>query len=348
MKGQYFADLSSSTETRFWINNPSREEAEKAIQAGAISCTTNPAYCSKLLESDPELVTGAVDHGILLHTDPELVAEYAYRECARELMKLFLPHYESSGGTAGFVTIQDDPRTDESSDAIIAGVDEGRKLAPNYMAKIPVIETGLRAIEYCVETNTPLCATEIFGISQAVSACSRYESAAARTGNRPPFFVTHISGIFDEYLLRMCEIHSIDINGDTVEKSGLTLARKQYRLMRERNYPGVLLGGGARRTEHFTGLVGGATHITINWSTAEELLGNAGPVTSRIDDTTPDSDIAGLMAAFPDFARAYHEDGMTISEYASYGPVQLFRNAFLKGWYQFLVEIAKRKTAVLR
>ena len=36
-------------------------------------------------------------------------------------------------------------------------------------------------------------------------------------------------------------------------------------------------------------------------------------------------------------------DGLSVEEFADYGPVQLFRNAFLKGWYQLLVEVASRR-----
>ena len=40
----YFHRLHQETPTRLWINNPTLEEADLAIEAGAISCTTNPSY----------------------------------------------------------------------------------------------------------------------------------------------------------------------------------------------------------------------------------------------------------------------------------------------------------------
>ena len=40
----YFHRLHQETPTRLWINNPTLEEADLAIDAGAISCTTNPSY----------------------------------------------------------------------------------------------------------------------------------------------------------------------------------------------------------------------------------------------------------------------------------------------------------------
>ena len=58
-------------------------------------------------------------------------------------------------------------------------------------------------------------------------------------------------------------------------------------MMRQRGYDGILLGGGARGTHHFTEMVGGALHVTINWSTAEEIIQADPPLISRIDAAPP-------------------------------------------------------------
>ena len=348
MGSGYFAELSQRTNTRLWINNPSEADAKRALKTGAVSCTTNPAYCSKLVSSDSEYFTSLVDQVIADYTDPEAAATVVYQEASRHLMQLFLGEYEASSGRNGFVTIQDDPRTDVSTEAIIAGIEANRKLGPNYMAKIPVIETGIRAIEYCVEENVPICATEVFAISQAINVCERYEEAARRTGNRPPFYVTHISGMFDEYLSKLARRRGLTVSDAALQEAGLAVARKQYRLMKERGYSAVLLGGGARRPEHFTGLVGGDAHITINWNTVAEIVNGETAVENRIEDGASPAIVDELRSAFPDFARAYDEDGLEVGEYASYGPVQLFRNAFLTGWYLLLVEICRRKTVQVR
>jgi hypothetical protein len=44
-----------------------------------------------------------------------------------------------------------------------------------------------------------------------------------------------------------------------------------------------------------------------------------------------------------DFRKAFDDDGLPVEEFADYGPVQFFRNAFLKGWYLLLVEIPTRR-----
>ena len=348
MSSAYFADLHRRTDTRLWINNPSEAEAKRALEAGAVSCTTNPAYCSKLISSESDYLTSLIDRVIVDHSDTEEAAVVVYREASRRLIELFRPLYEKSGGTEGFVTVQDDPRTDTSAEALIAGVEDNRKLGPNYMAKIPVTEPGIRAIEYCVEENIPICATEVFGVSQALKICESYEAVSTQTGNRPPFFVTHISGIFDEYLAKIAKRNRKPVSEEALREAGLIVARKEYHTLKERGFGALILGGGARRLEHFTGLVGGNAHITINWSTAEEIINLGPPIETTIDQEPSLAIVDELRSAFPDFTRAYDEDGLEVVEYSSYGPVQLFRNAFLKGWYLLLAEVANRRAILAR
>ncbi|MDD3904213.1 MAG: hypothetical protein PHO09_11095, partial [Sphaerochaeta sp.] len=59
----YFHNVKEQTPTRFWINNPTLEQAKQAIASGAIGCTTNPSYVSKLFssEEDYRCVLRAID-----------------------------------------------------------------------------------------------------------------------------------------------------------------------------------------------------------------------------------------------------------------------------------------------
>jgi transaldolase len=253
--------------------------------------------------------------------------------------------FEQSSGSYGYVTIQDDPRVDENPEATIRAALRNRTLGKNFMAKIPVIEAGLEALEACVEEGVPICATEVFTIAQATHVCELYERVARKTGKRPPFYVTHITGIFDEYLGKVASREGIEIAPDVLAQAGCIVARKEHQLIRERGYKTTMLGGGARGTHHFTELVGGDVHITINWSTAEDLIDANTAVVSRIDAQTSQSVVDELCEKFVDFRKAYNEEALSVEEFADYGPVRLFRNAFLKGWYLLLAEIPARRHA---
>jgi len=345
MATDYFHRLHRDTPTRFWVNNPSGADLEDALAAGAISCTTNPAYCAKLLASDRDYLHGVIDSVIREEiAEVEAAAVRVYQRASKRILDRFLPLYEQSGGACGFVTMQDDPRLDQDAEATIRCALENRRLGPNYMAKIPVIHGGISALVACVEENIPICATEIFAVSQAIHICQLYERAAARTGNRPPFYVTHISGIFDQYLGVVAKRDGIKIERAVLDQAGCAIARKEYRLLQTLGGRGILLGGGARGTHHFTEMVGGAVHVTINWSTAQEIMDADTPLVSRLAEGEPSPEaIAELREKFPDFRKAYDDDGLTVEEFADFGPVQFFRNAFLNGWYLLLAEVAARR-----
>lgn len=346
MSDTYFHRVQRETDTRFWVNNPSMADMEKSVAAGAINCTTNPAYCQKLLSIDADYITSVIDEVILEGAGIEDAAPEVYRRATGRVCDFFMPLYEESEGTCGYVTLQDDPRLDEDAEAVTSLTLENKKIGANYMAKIPVIPGGIAAIERCVQEDIPICATEVFSIAQAVHMCDAYQEASAATGKAPPFYITHISGIFDEYLKKTVEREGIEISGEVLGQAGCTVARKQYHLLKERGYNAIILGGGARELKHFTELVGGDAHITINWSTARELIDADPAVENRIDAETSKDVIDELLEKLPDFRKAYLADGLTVEEFSDYGPVQLFRNAFLNGWYTLLAAIAKRRNAL--
>ncbi len=346
MSGNYFSALKNTTATRFWINNPTGAEIEAALAQGAVGCTTNPAYCSRLATEEPEYLRSLIDLAIDEEKDTEEAAIGVYKRAAKRIMDSFSGLWKESGGSAGFVTIQDDPRRDEDKERIVRESLANRSLGPNYMTKIPVIPGAMDAIDACVEADIPICATEIFALSQAERICQVYRDASRRSEKNPPIYITHISGIFDEYLGKYALRNAIQIDESVLRMAGLAIARREYELIVRMGIPTAhLMGGGARGTYHFTGLVGGQAHVTINWSTAQEIMDSGTLPESAIGMVTPSRVIDELREKFPDFRRAYDEGALPEKDFAGFGPVQLFRNMFLKGWYLLLAEVSSRKAA---
>jgi hypothetical protein len=48
-----------------------------------------------------------------------------------------------------------------------------------------------------------------------------------------------------------------------------------------------------------------------------------------------------LSERFEDFRKANRRDSLKSEELAGFGPVQIFRSAFLAGWYTLLAEISR-------
>jgi len=340
---EYFHRVTRQTPTRLWINNPTLEEADKAIAAGAISCTTNPTYSYKQILREPNYALGAVDEVIRETEDDNEAADLIQEKLAKRIMDRFLPLYERNPGKQGFVSIQGSPYGDDDPNRIIEESLRYRELSRNAIAKIPATKAGLEAIEVLIAEDVPIIATEVMAISQAIYTCELYQQVSEESGNHPPFYLTHITGIFDEHLKNVVDREGIDIPPDVLWQAGCIVARKQYRIFKERGYYGIMLGGGARGLQHFTEMVGADMHITINWKgTADKLIETNPPVVCRIDTPAP-RHVINELEEIPDFRKAYLEDGLTIEEFKGYGPVDLFRSSFLKGWDSLLETIRQRR-----
>ncbi len=83
-------------------------------------------------------------------------------------------------------------------DYIVAASKRAAKLNKNYMAKIPVTVPGLLAIREMVALISP-SAPRRFSPSPRPLPEEAYEDACQKTGNRPEIFITHITGILDDY-----------------------------------------------------------------------------------------------------------------------------------------------------
>lgn len=340
----YLCHVRQSTPTRFWVNNPTLADSLAAREAGAVGVTTNPAFCSKLLQTEREHIQGIIADVVAREPDNSAAAQRIYHLAAQALMEQWLPVYERSNGAAGFVTIQEDPRREEDTDHIVGASLRAAQLAPNYMAKVPVTEAGLKVIRELVAHNIPICATEVFSVAQFDAVMTAYEQASAKSGCTPVLYVTHITGISDEYWGGLARAEGVALDDATLAKAGTAVGLRELERSMSRRWPKHrLIGGGARGLHHFTHFVGREMDITINWSMAEELnsrLTGAGDLPFAGVNA---EEIAQLRALLPNFARAYDVDGVSLEDMADFGPVMLFRTQFMNGYSRLLDAVAQAR-----
>jgi transaldolase len=334
MAADYFHRLNRQTPTRMWINNPTLAEAQKAVAAGGISCTTNPAYCARIMREEPGYANATIGRIVKEVRDDQRAPHLIQQEMAKRVMSVFLPLYRAPG-VRGVVSVQGNPHKDTDADHIIAeSVDDHARLPPNHIAKIPTTQAGLVAMDKLLRQGIPVIATELFSLAQAMAAAEVYGRVVSEMKEPPACYLTHITGIYDEYLGKWVQEHQVQIAPEVLAEAGCAVARRQYRLLKQRGYPGFMLGGGARATKHFTEMVPSEMHVTINWSTAEEILAADPPLTPRMDVKTPREVVEELRAKLPDFRRAWDLDGLAPEEFAEFGPVRYFLGMFIRGWDQ--------------
>jgi transaldolase len=346
MKNRYFKRVYDLTGTKFWINNVTVDEARMAIDAGATGCTQNPSYTWKIL-SNPEAGKAAdkILDEILKETDDNNEVEcILQRKLVKGISDIFLDVWKATHGDHGYVSIQGDPIHEEDPEVIINEGRKNREMNPNVMIKIPATSAGLQAMEVLLAENTPVNATEVMGISQALDVCKMYRKISLKTGKTPKIYYSLITGIYDEYLYKSVEKQGIKIDPDILYLSGLIIAKKVYNITKSL-YPEVgFIGGGVRGLHHFTEMVGADVCITMNWpGQAEELLKQDLPVVPRFFNPAPENYIDELLVKVPEFRQAYMTDGLNINDYEHFGPVEYFRDMFIGSWKNALEHIEKRR-----
>ncbi len=341
----YFHRVMSLTPTQYWINNPTRAEADLALENGALGCTNNPSYPQKMIDHPAEgaYALALLDEAIA-ETQDETQAEILFQQkIAKPIADKFMPLFEETGGEHGYVSIQGDPIHEEEADSLIKEAINNRRVSPNIACKIPTTGPGLKAMEYLFAENVPVNATEIMSVQQAEDVFELYCRVTANTGKYPKLYMSHIAGIYDDYIQKKVAADGVEISPDILWQAGLAVARKIYALMQERKYPGTFIAGGARGLHHFTEMVGGNVVVTINWvGTSDQLLEQDPPVVERMFNPVPDYVIEELLEKLPDFRRAYLPGSLSVDEYEGFGPVVHFRNSFVKSWLKVL-ELAKER-----
>ena len=346
MKESYFIRVSQLTPTKFWINNPSRNQVSLALEHGAAGCTCNPSYTQKMVDypEEREYALCLLDEAIRETDSDKYAAEGFQRKLVSPIAKCFLPIFTNSAGVDGYVSIQADPIDEEDPEEILRQASDNRAVGKNICCKIPTTASGLAAMEPLFEENTPINATEIFGVSQMIALCELHDKVARRANKRPVLYMSHIAGIYDDYFKSYVEKEKVDISPDVLWQAGLAVARRVYQVMEERGYSAIFIGGGARGLHHFTEMVGGNVCLTINWEgTADKLIETDPPVVYRLFNPVPQKVIDELMEKLPDFRRGYLDDGLAVEEFEGFGPVQLFRSSFIKSWKRVLEMIKDRR-----
>ncbi|HWQ74196.1 MAG TPA: transaldolase family protein [Syntrophomonas sp.] len=344
----YFHRVQEQTQTRFWINNVTREEAKLAIEAGAVGCTQNPSYTWKMLNSPDEKAYAfeILDEILKTESDDNRALIKLQKTLVENIAEIFKPIYDKTKGRYGYVSIQGDP-FHEDAETIIDCARLNCANLPNMMAKIPAVEGGLEAIAILAKEHVPINATEVMAVKQAIDVCEVYQKAIQDVEDPAIIYFSYIAGIFDEYLSNVVKEKDIDIRPDVLWQAGITVARKIHEIVGERNYPVGFISGGARSLHHFTEMVGANASVTINWvGTAQELIKQDPVVLQRFLQPTPYSVLDELNEKLPDFRKAYELNGITVDEYDDFGPVKLFRSMFESAWENSLKLIAERRQKV--
>jgi transaldolase len=329
--------MTQTTPTCLWNDSASVQELTYSIEHGAVGATCNPVIVLGVLKKEIATWKGRIES--LLKEFPgateDVIAWKVVREMSVRAAAPLLPVYEAQRGKNGRLSIQTDPRLYRDSKAIVEQAEEFNKLATNMIVKIPVTSAGIPAIEEATYRGISINATVCFTLPQCVAVAEAVERGLKRREKEGKEIsamgpvCTIMVGRLDDWLKVLVEKDNVAIDPGYLEWAGVAVFKKTYKLFRERGYRIRLLSAAFRNHMHWSEFIGGDVVISPPYSWQVRFNQSDVEVVPRIDKPVNPHMVEETSAKFADFRRAYNENGLTLSEFDTFGPTRRTLRQFI-------------------
>ena len=273
------------------------------------------------------------------------IAWQIVREISAKSAALLKPIFDTQKGRNGRLSIQTDPRLFRNTEAIVRQAEEFNGLAPNMIVKIPVTRAGIPAIEEATYRGISINATVSFALPQCVAVAEAIERGFTRREkegldiSRMGPVCTIMGGRLDDWLKVVAEKQDIILEPGYLEWAGVAVFKKAYQIYRQRGYRVRLLSAAFRNHMQWSELVGGDVVISPPYKWQLRFNGSDVSVAPQIDKPVDPEIVDELLRKFPDFRRAYNEDGLSMNEFDTYGPTVRTLRQFLEATHELAVRV---------
>jgi transaldolase len=331
-------EMTQSTPTCLWNDSASVQELAYSIDHGAVGATCNPVIVVGVLKKEINRWKSTIQSLIkkLPNATPDEIAWQLVREISVEAAALLKPIFEAQHGKNGRLSIQTDPRFFRDSAAIVKQAVEFNALAPNMIVKIPVTQAGIPAIEEATYRGISINATVCFTLPQCLAVAEAVERGLKRREEEGKEIATMgpvctiMVGRLDDWLKVLAEKHNITIDPGYLEWAGVAVFKKTYKLFQDRGYRLRLLSAAFRNHMHWSEFIGGDVVISPPCSWQVRFNASDIEVLPRMDNPVPANIVELLLRKFPDFGRAYNENGLALNEFDSFGPTARTLRQFIQ------------------
>ena len=341
--------MTLTSPTEFWNDSCSIADLTYAIDNGATGGTSNPIIVGDVVKKEmdtwrPRIVS-------LIEKNPSAnedeIAWMIMEEITVNAAKLLKPAFDKSNGRTGRLSIQTNAKYYRNAKAIVEQALYLNSLYPNNNIKLPITKAGVEAMEELSYQGVSVNATVSFTVPQVVAAAEAVERGLKRREKEGKDVsamgpvCTIMVGRVDDWLKLQAAKKGIITEPGYLELAGVAAAKKAYGIYRERGYRTRLLIAALRNHYHWSQFIGGEVSMTIPVEWQKKINACDVEVKNRMDDPVDPKIIAELEKKFPDFRRAYNENGMKPEEFEFYGATRQILLAFLGG-YADLVNVIRR------
>jgi transaldolase len=329
--------MSETTATVLWNDSADPVELATSIGFGAVGATCNPVIALAALRSDVGRWRARIAE--LAAARPTATEDELGRQLVEELSVAAAaqlePVFRAHRGRNGRLSIQTDPRLFRDAGALVAQAEYLSGLAPNIIVKIPATSAGILAIEEATFRGVSTNATVSFTVPQAVAVgeavergLRRREAEGGDVSSMGPV-CTIMVGRLDDWLKVVAENDAVTVDPGFFEWAGVAVFKRAYGIYRERGWRTRLLSAAFRNHMHWSQLIGGDVVISPPFAWQKRLNASGIEPLPRIDDPVEGRIVDTLLAAVPEFRRAYEPDGLTVQGFDTFGATRRTLRQFL-------------------
>jgi transaldolase len=338
------ARMVEATPTDYWNDSCAVAELEYAIARGGTGATSNPVIVGEVMKKEkdhwvPRVREIAAEHATWSEVEITwaLIEEMGQRGAA-----ILRPVFDAHGGRKGRISLQTNPAHYRDPVRMVEQAVRFNSLAPNIQVKFPTTAAGLAALEEATARGVVINATVCFTVSQALAVgeavdrgLRRYEDAGGDTAAFSPVCSLMI-GRLDDWVKVLVERDAIALDPDAANWAGIAAFKRAYGIYQERGYRTRLLAAAYRHRLHWTELVGADVVLTMPHAWQVRFNESGIEPTPRIDIPVEQRQVDELLARIPDFRRAYEPDGLTPSEFDSFGATARTLRSFVESYHNLI------------
>ena len=345
-------ETAATSITDIWNDSCSVPDLTYAIENGAVGATSNPVIVSTVLEREMAQWGERID--ALAAANPSAnedeVAWLVIEEMAVKAAALLYRTFEETKAQKGWLSLQTNPKYYRSTERLVEQAEHFHSLAPNIQVKIPATPAGIPAIEEATYRGVNINATVSFTVAQSIAvaeAVARGLDRREREGLPVAEFspvCTIMVGRVDDWLRVVAARDNICVDPGSLNWAGVTVMKNAYRIYRERGYRTRLLSAAYRCHMHWSEFIGGDVVCSIPPDWQRLFNGSRVPVIERMQNAVDGRTFAELYENFVDFRKAHDENGLTVEQFATYGPTLRTLRQFL-GAYDHVVHLIRDRMA---
>ena len=337
--------ITETTPTEFWNDTCEVETLKRAVGWGATGATSNPVIVLQCVKAAPQ--RWAKEVAKIQQREKTLseidIAWELIRQLALEAMPILRPVYDKSNGRNGRVTVQVNPKYFTNPDKMIEHAREIATWGENIAIKIPAVEAGFVAMEELVAQGLSILSTVQFTLPQAIATAQAFAAGYRRAESsgidtsRMSNWAAIMVGRLDDHLRDEQKEQGIPVNTEDIHHASLAVFKKVAKVYKERGYRTIPMAAAIRGSYHCMSFVGGSVVATLPPKWQVFVNGTGDPIIPyAIDQPEPPDKIAKLQKHFPDFNKAYEEDGMKVPEFVTFGSSRKTLLQFIGGYEDLL------------